>query len=50
MNDMIEKAIKQLKDNGYKPTAVWLNFDRETFIVVTDNIDRSKYMKLLRKL
>jgi hypothetical protein len=47
---MIEKAIKQLRDNGYKPTAIWLSLDCDTFCVVTDNIDRSEYMKLLKKI
>ena len=45
--DVIKQAIKQLKDNGYKPKAIWQS--NETIYVVTDNIDRSKYAKLIKK-
>ncbi len=45
--DIIKKAVKQVRDNGYKPTAVWLSGDN--IYVVTDDIDRSEYSKLIKK-
>jgi hypothetical protein len=45
--DIIKKAIKQLKDNKYKPKAIWQV--NETIYIVTDDIDRSKYAKLIKK-
>jgi hypothetical protein len=47
MKDLIKKAIKQVKDNGYKPKAVWLC--GENIIVTTDDKDYSKYAKLIKK-
>jgi hypothetical protein len=46
--DLIKEAVKKLKDNGYKPTAIWQ--DGDNIYIVTDNIDRSKYAKLIKKL
>jgi hypothetical protein len=47
MKDLIKKGIKTLKDNGYKPKAIWQ--DGDNIYIVTDNIDRSKYAKLIKK-
>jgi hypothetical protein len=47
MKDIIKKAVRQVKDNGYKPTAIWIT--KDNVYVVTDDIDRSKYAKLLKK-
>jgi hypothetical protein len=47
MDSIIKKAIKQVKDNGYKPKAVWLCGDN--IYVVTDDKDYSKYGKLIKK-
>jgi hypothetical protein len=47
--DVIKMAIKQLKDNKYKPKAIWITFDGSTIYCVTDDIDRSKFLKLMKK-
>jgi hypothetical protein len=49
MEEMINKAVDELKKWHYEPTAVWLSFDGDKFWVVTDDIDRSQYCKLLKK-
>jgi hypothetical protein len=46
-NDIIKDCVKKLKEYGYKPTAAWK--DGDNIFVVTDNIDRSKYAKLVKK-
>jgi hypothetical protein len=47
VNTLIISAIKQLKRYKYKPKAVWI--DNENIYVVTDDIDRTKYAKLIKK-
>ena len=49
INFIIKLGIKKLKDNKYKPKAIWLDFDNDHIYIVTDNIDRSKYAKLIKK-
>jgi hypothetical protein len=48
-SDIIKDAKKMLKGYKYKPTAIWFRTDAEIFYIVTDNIDRSKYAKLIKK-
>jgi hypothetical protein len=48
-SDIIKDAKKMLKGYKYKPSAIWLNIDGETIYIVTDNIDRSRYAKLIKK-
>jgi ribosomal protein L25 (general stress protein Ctc) len=45
----MNEAIKMLKDYQYKPYAIWLSFDKKTFWVVADDIDRSKYCTLFKR-
>jgi hypothetical protein len=48
-SDIIKDAKKMLKGYKYKPTAIWFRTDAEIFYIVTDNIDRTKYAKLIKK-
>jgi hypothetical protein len=48
-SDIIKDAKKMLKGMKYKPTAIWINFEGDVLYIVTDNIDRSKYAKLIKK-
>jgi len=47
--DVIRACIQQLKDNKYKPSAIWVSFDGKTSYCVTDDIDRSEYLILKKK-
>jgi hypothetical protein len=47
INFIIKLGIKKLKDNRYKPKAVWLDFNGDNIYIVTDDIDRNA--KLLKK-
>lgn len=42
-------AINKLIRNGYKPKAIWADFDYVNFYVVTDDIERSDYAQLIIK-
>ena len=50
MAEMINQDIEKLKAWHYEPTAVWLSFEGDRFWVVTDDVDRSKFATLLKKL
>ena len=40
-------AVTQLVNNGYKPKAIWADMDYINFYIVTDDIDRSGFAKLI---
>ena len=44
---IIKEGIRKLKENHHKPKAVWQ--DGDMLYIVTDNTDRSKYAKLIKK-
>lgn len=48
-DEVIVKAEKQIRDNGYKPFALWYNHDTYEFIITTQDIDYSKQMTLIKK-
>ena len=42
-------AIKQMRENKYKPTNLWLMPDNHNCYLASDEIDRSQYAKLIHK-
>ena len=48
-NDVVVEAMKLLKKYKYKPKALWMNFEGTIVYIVTDDIDRSEFAKLIKK-
>ena len=48
-NKVIEKAEKQIRDNGYNPFALWYSHDKEIFVITTRDMDLSRHMTFIKK-